>query len=131
MDFINIIPSSDDINSLKNNINKREEKYRELIECLDEWKVKVINKIEELKKNLKYEIELMKKMFLNFNKYFINYNYFLNYDYFKTYVNNNDSIIYSKCYCYDDFENILNKLFKNERENKSKIKFSEMNLNYK
>ena len=98
MNLINLIPSSDDIIKIKAKINKREEKYFELVKCLNEWKEKVIYKIENLKKNLKYEIELMKKMFYNYNTQFINYTYFFNFDYFTDYIEDRNSMIFEKCY---------------------------------
>ena len=44
-------------------------------------------KIEELKQNLLSEIDLMEKIFYNYNRYFINYTYFKNFDNCKNYMN--------------------------------------------
>lgn len=88
-----------EIESVNHKIKKRKERYKELIKMLDEWVIKIQNKIEGLKKNLLYEIELMEKMFSNYNKYFLNYTYFKNFHYFKDYLNNNN-IKFDKCFSF-------------------------------
>ena len=88
INIFDLIPSSKDIDDIKNKIYEREKEYEQLIEGLNKWKIKIINEIEKLKKNFKNEIELLKKMFFNFNIHFINYTYFKNFNYFKDYLNN-------------------------------------------
>ena len=61
------IPTDDEIESMNQKIKKRKERYKELIQMLNEWQIKIYNKIEELKNNLKYEIELMEKCFITIN----------------------------------------------------------------
>ena len=129
--LIDLIPSENDINSLRNKINQRTKKYQELMESLDEWKEKVFNKIEQLKKNLRYEIELMKKLFFNYNKYFINYTYFKNFEYFIHKINNRSSNKFNKCYCFDDFKNILELLFTNKKNEEFKNKNLYLKYKYK
>ena len=70
---------------------------------MDEWEIKVHNKIEGLKKNLLYEIELMEKMFSNYNKFFLNYTYFKNFEYFYDYISQKSRDIFNGC---DNLQNI-------------------------
>ena len=122
-----LIPPQNEIDKLNHKIKKRKERYLELIQLLDEWEIKLYNKIEELKKNLKYEIELMEKMFSNFNKCFLDYTYFKNFEYFKDYMRCTYSSKFDKCYTFEDLENILEELFKKEEINKEPNS-KEMNL---
>ena len=122
-DIINLfdyIPPNYEFESLKQKIKKRKEGYIELFQNLNEWEIKVHNKIKELKKNLLYEIELMEKMFSNFNMYFLNYTYFKNFSYFINFMNNK-KIKFNKCYSFSEFRDILDELFDispiNEPEN--------------
>ena len=59
------IPSKYQIDSLKDVINKKSSAFNELINNLNIWQKQFIEKIETLKKNLKYEISILKKLFLN------------------------------------------------------------------
>ena len=105
------IPSDNEIENVNHKIKERKETYKELIQSLEEWEIKLHNKLEELKKNLLYEIELMEKMFSNYNKYFLNYTYFKNFDSFKEYMDR-DNLKFDKCYSYSEFGKILDELFK-------------------
>jgi len=113
------IPSDNEIESVNKRIKKRKERYKELIQTLDEWEIKVHNEIEGLKKNLLYEIELMEKMFSNYNKYFLDYTYFKNFYYFKYYIYG-DYLKFDKCYTFSEFREILDKLFKQKSNNENK-----------
>ena len=128
--LIDLIPTESDIDKLKNKINQRAEKYNELINSLEEWEKKIISKIEELKNNLRYEIELMKKLLYNYNKYFLNYTYFKNFEYFKDYFKSINSKRYNQCYSYDDLENILEKLFNSQKEEKIQPRYEEFEYSY-
>ena len=61
------MPSVNDLKYLINKINEKEKVYEELSKLLDEWCKILFKKIEKLKKNLKKEIELLRKLFENFN----------------------------------------------------------------
>ena len=122
-----IIPSENEIESINNKIKERKEANKELIKSLDEWEIKVHNKLEELKKNLLYEIELMEKMFSNYNKYFLNYTYFKNFEYFYKHMEK-DYIKFNKCYSYHEFEEILEELFKIKSNNENLIKETDIYL---
>lgn len=131
-DFKDLIPSENEIDKLNHKIKKRKERYRELIQSLDEWEIKIYNKIEELKKNLMYEIELLEKMFSNFNKCFMDYTYFKNFEYFEDYMDNTYSSKFDKCYTFDDLKDILEKLFEKEETNEEPdLKEFELNEGYK
>ena len=115
--LIDLIPPENEIDKLNYKIKKRKERYMELIQLLDEWEIKLYNKIEELKKNLMYEIDLMEKMFSNFNKCFMDYTYFKNFEYFKDYMSDTYSSEFDKCYTFEDLKGILEKLFEKEETN--------------
>ena len=126
-----MIPTDNEIEKLKNKIKKRKERYKELIQLLNEWEIKLYNKIEELKKKLIYEIEFMEKMFYNFNKCFTNYTYFKNFEYFSKYMSDSNLSIFNKCYTFKDMEDILEKLFeKEEVTEESKLKERDLNENF-
>jgi len=122
-----LIPPENEIDKLNHKIKKRKERYLELIQLLDEWEIKLYNKIEELKKNLKYEIELLEKMFSNFNKCFLDYTYFKNFEYFRDYMSDTYSSKFDKCYTFKDLKDILKELFK-EEDIKEEPDPKEMNL---
>ena len=121
------IPSENEIENVNHKIKKRKETYKELIQSLDEWEIKVHNKIEGLKKNLLYEIELMEKMFSNYNKFFLNYLYFKNFDYFKNYIER-DNLKFDKCYSFSEFREILDELFEKKSTNENLFEEKELDL---
>ena len=122
-----LIPPQNEIDNLNYKIKKRKERYKELIQLLDEWEIKIYNKIEELKRNLMYEIELMEKMFSSFNKCFLDYTYFKNFEYFKDYMSYTYSTKFDKCYTFEDLKDILEELFEKE-DISEKPKLKDMNL---
>ena len=75
-----MMPSINRINQLRHKINKKKLAYEKLQNLLDEWKKELIKKIEKLKQNLKKEIELLEKLFYNFNQNFTNFTYYNNYN---------------------------------------------------
>lgn len=77
--LLEYIPSTTQIIDLINKINDKEKSNNELIDKINNWKNKIISKTEELKQNLKDEIDFLKKMVLNFSQYFIDYNYISNF----------------------------------------------------
>ena len=119
--LIDLIPTQKEVNDLKYKIEQRARKYKELINSLDEWIKKLNNKIEELKNNLQYEIELMKKLFYNYNIYFLNYTYFKNFEYLVNYLESINSKNYNQCYSFEDLRDILEKLFNPKKEEEQEI----------
>ena len=51
------------------------------------------------------KFSLMKKLFVNFNKYFINYIYLKYFEYFNDYINKNLTP-FERCYSFHDFKDI-------------------------
>ena len=86
-----MMPSIYKINQLRDKINKKKLAYEELKNLLDEWIKELIKKIEKLKQNLEKEIELLEKLFYNFNQNFINYTYYYNFHDLNNYINNFNS----------------------------------------
>ena len=88
MNIIESMPSVNDIKNLINKINEKEKVYEELSKLLDEWCKILFKKIEKLKKNLKKEIELLRKLFENFNLKFPSASYCFNFFNIKDYIKN-------------------------------------------
>ena len=79
--FAEIMPSSSDIENLQNRIKQKSDYTNYLIKKINDWKIAINKKVEELKQNLMDEKALFEKMILNFNNNFINYTYFQNFNY--------------------------------------------------
>ena len=81
IEYLNkIIPSINDTKQFMEKIKEKKKIYNEYIALLDEWRIKINNKIEQYQKNLINKISLMEKMFSNFNKFFNNYSYYNNFN---------------------------------------------------
>ena len=119
--LVDLMPSSNKIKDLKSKIKKRAQNYENIINIIDIWKKKIISKIDELKQNLKDEIDLMEKMFSNYNKYFVNYTYFQNFEYFYDYISQKDSDKFKNCENLQNLTNVLFKIFNISNDN-SEIK---------
>ena len=81
--IINIIkemPTTYQINTLKEKIKIKSEALETLIKSLTEWQNKLNQKIERIKQKLKCEISIYKKLFLNFNIDYIDYTYYSNFN---------------------------------------------------
>ena len=85
--ILEYMPSLTKINDLIIKIKQKEEYYNNLINKINNWKRRIIFKAEELKQNLKDEIDFLKKFVTNFNQYFVNYSYFSNFYYLEEYIN--------------------------------------------
>lgn len=95
--IIDYIPSKNKINNILNKLKT----YEELINLINDWQKKLMNKIEHLKENILNEKSLLNKMILNFDKNFLDYTYFANINYLYKYTN----IIYSEFMNKNTFEN--------------------------
>ena len=71
--FIEEIPNLKDVDNLNQNLLKKKIFYDNIIIKIDEWKTKILTKIEELKQNLRDEISLFQKIINNYNYTFGNY----------------------------------------------------------
>ena len=71
--FIEEIPNLKDIENLNQNLQKKKLYNNNIISKIDEWKIKILSKIEQLKQNLRDEISLFQKLINNYNYTFGNY----------------------------------------------------------
>ena len=74
------IPSQSKIDSINQEIKKREEFIQRIIIEIEKWKNEMIKRTEQIKKILNEEINLFKKITFNFNKKYLNYNYINNFN---------------------------------------------------
>ena len=72
-------------------ILKKSNAFDSLIKYLDEWQKTLNKKIERIKQNLRIEIKLLKKLFLNFNINHIDYTYYSNFHSFLDSLKNYDN----------------------------------------
>ena len=121
--FINMsetMPTINEIKKLKNKINEKEKTYEDLIQSLDRWSKKILEKVEKLKQQLKKEIELLKKLFYNFNQNFANLAYYDNFYNTINYIKNINNESLNKFQVCDNFEqktkNLFNFFFPNKNE---------------
>ena len=109
IDIIASMPTLEKFEILKEKINKKSESFEALIKSLNEWQEELNKKVEKLKKNLKNEIKIIKKLFLNFNIYYMDYYYYSNFHllfnniedynnkYLKTFMTENNFDKKTKC----------------------------------
>ena len=74
--ILNEMPSVNQLNKLKEKIIKKSKAFDILIKSIDDWQNEFNKKIERLKCNLKKEIRIIKKLFINFNHDYMDYVYF-------------------------------------------------------
>ena len=82
INILEIIPSKDKIKNIKEKIRKKSDYFDSLIKSLDEWQNELNKKIERIKDNLKNEIDVIEKLFLNFNNDYLDYTYISNFNEF-------------------------------------------------
>ena len=104
LNILDIMPTINEINKLKQKIEAKEKAYYNLINSLDDWYKKIFKKVEKLKQKLKKEIEILKKLFFNFNINYAKLAYTSNFDNINGYIKdiNNESLL--KFYNSDNFE---------------------------
>ena len=114
--YIDIIPSSEDIENLKNKIKVKTIYINKLIENIDNWQKKINLKVKELIQNLRDEINLLEKIIFNFNNTFRNITYLKNFTYIKEYLknisNNKNLVELNKAYEFEKKTEILLDIFK-------------------
>ena len=76
------MPSLNEINNLKEEILKKLTAIESLISSLNEWQEELNKKIERIKQNLRAEISILKKLFINFNQDLMDYTYYWNFRFF-------------------------------------------------
>ena len=112
--YIEIMPSSNNIKNLKSKIKEKLKYVNILIEKIDKWKKEIIRKTEELKQNLRDEISLFEKIIFNYNYSFPNYTYYQIFNSINKYIkniNNEYLIRFNKCYEFKKQTELLNQLF--------------------
>ena len=134
--LLDYIPSITQINDLIDSINLKEKSNIELIDKINNWEKKIISKAEELKKNLKDEIDFLKKIVFNFSQYIINYNYISNFYYLDNYIHRKNENLekFRNSFNFQDETKYLLDFFNNNNKIKEKgvktdiIKLKEANL---
>ena len=86
---LDFLPSNNKIESLNDKLKEKIISIENIINSIDTWRIKFLEKLKTLIINLKNEIELLKKIFSNFDKYSENYSYYINFSHFE----NDESII--------------------------------------
>ena len=85
------MPSLYQLDKLKEKINKKSKSFDDLIKSINEWQIEFNKKIDVLKRNLKSEIRILKKLFMNFNHDYIDYICFTEFkEFFDTLEDYND-----------------------------------------
>ena len=85
------MPSVYQLDTLKEKINKKSKAFDVLIKSINDWQIEFNKKIERLKLNLKIEIRILQKLFMNFNHDYIDYIYFTKFkEFFDTLEDYND-----------------------------------------
>ena len=110
------MPSLNEINNLKEEILKKSKAIESLISSLNEWQEELNKKIERIKQNLRAEISILKKLFINFNQDLMEYTYYWNFRFFLKNI---------KDYNNEYFENFMKKKYFDE---KSKIIFDMLSI---
>ena len=82
INILDIIPSKNKLNNLKEKIRKKSDYFDSVIKSLEEWQNELNKKIERIKENLKNEIYIIEKLFLNFNTDYMDYTYISNFNEF-------------------------------------------------
>ena len=113
--FIEIMPSLEDIENLKKSFNEKLQYTNELIKKIDNWERLMIRKAEELKQSLRDEISFFEKIICNYNYLYNNYTYFQLFYTINKYIkniNNEYLIKFNECYEFEKQTEILIQLFK-------------------
>ena len=96
-----MMPTTNEINSFKERIKCKSEIFNKLIISINNWQEKLNKKIDKLKENLKNEITVLEKTFLNYNQNYMNYTYYQNFIKFNKEMN-----IFNNKYLKEFYENI-------------------------
>ena len=106
-DYISILdfmPTINEIKNLEKKIIEKEKAYNDLINSLDEWCKELLKKVEKLKQKLKKEIDLLKKLFFNFNQNFANVAYCNNFNNIYNFIKNINNESLNKFYISNNLE---------------------------
>ena len=123
INLIRIMPSKQQIMKLKNEIKKRNNANKEIIDSINEWEKALLIKTNRIKQNLKDEISLLTKIIDDYNQYFLNFTYYSIFYEIKNYINNKQFEILEKLknnYNFDEKKDIIFEklnIFKNKDGN--------------
>ena len=122
-----LMPTKDKIIKLKNKLEKKNKSYEEIINSINQWETTLITKTNQIKQNLKDEINLLTKIIFNFNQYFLNYTYYSTFSLLEDYIKNKKYDIFIKFKNSPNFKEKSKILFEyfdsNKKENKNQIDF--------
>ena len=119
--ILDIMPTINEIKNLEKKIIEKEKVYDDLINSLDIWCKQLLKKVEKLKEKLHKEIELLKKLFFNFNQNFANLAYCINFHNIYDYIKNINNESLNKFYISNNFEFKTKYLFELFFPNNDKI----------
>ena len=112
--LISLMPTTNQIDYLINEIKKHSIKCEELIKSINQWQKTIITKSEELKRGLKNQINLLQKMIYNYNQFFSNYSYYSNFHFISDYLkefNNKYADLFENLFNFETQTKILINLF--------------------
>ena len=122
-----LMPTKDKIIKLKKKLEKKNKSYEEIINSINQWETTLITKTNQIKQNLKDEINLLTKIIFNFNQYFLNYTYYSTFSLLEDYIKNKKYDIFIKFKNSPNFKEKSKILFEyfdsNKKENKKQIDF--------
>ena len=125
VNLLNLIPSKNEIDNLKNKIKEKKNFYEDIIDSINEWQRTMRAKSNRLKQNLRDEICLLQKMIFNFNQFFLNNTYLSLFNNIKDYVNNNknEELLhkFNNCFKIEEKTKILIELFFPKKKNANEI----------
>ena len=118
-----------------NDIKEKEKKYNEIIKSILEWEKKIKNLIDDLKKNLQYEIMILKKLLFKVDEKYLNKAYCKNINYLKNYIKKINNLYLKNIYNYqnkEEKEKAILEYFcekrKNENEYLKQIYFTDFEI---
>ena len=114
-----MVPDEKDINNFKEKVINKIKYVENLLDSIKEWKKSFISKINSIIINLKSEINILKKMFTNYDKYLLNYKYHYNFQIYNKYIKiiNNDKFykFYNSSIFEEKTKNIMEILFSHKQ----------------
>ena len=118
-DIPKMVPDEKDINNFKEKVINKIKYVENLLDSIKEWKKSFISKINSIIINLKSEINILKKMFTNYDKYLLNYKYHYNFQIYNKYIKiiNNDKFykFYNSSIFEEKTKNIMEILFSHKQ----------------
>ena len=125
INLMELIPSINQINNLKNKIKQHSKFYEKIINSINQWERTLVNKSKILKQNLRNEINFLEKLFSNYNQFCLNYSYLSLFNHFDKYIDNKNKNVLLNNFIYtfniEEQTKILFELFKISKKNEENI----------